>query len=128
MQRAGFQRFPKEEGGVGADCWSLEYRPPPTWESRGSLLQGSPQFSALVGKTRVSCPLFQELRKDKMAEAYSEIGMKSDVSVALSLFPGLGGVGDVPESPIPSSYHLQKPMGRPPEAMVNPAVSSLDRM
>ena len=36
----------------------------------------------LVSKTSVSCRLLQELRKDKMAEAYSEIGMKSDVSVA----------------------------------------------
>ena len=73
---------------------NIEPRPPhPTWESGGSLLQGSPQFSTLVGKTSVSCPLFQELRKDKMAEAYSEIGMKSDVSVALSLFPRLGWCG-----------------------------------
>ena len=63
-----------------------------------------------------------------MAEAYSEIGMKSDVSVALSLFPRLGWCGGCSQSPIPSSWHPQKPMGWPPEAKVNPAVSSLDKV
>jgi hypothetical protein len=48
-------------------------------------LIGEPTFSALkVSKTSVS-PLLQALQKDKMAEAYSEIGMKGEVSVALSI-------------------------------------------
>lgn len=68
---------------------NIEPCPPPNLGISRGFLCRSPQFSALVGKTSVSCPLLQELRKDKMAEAYSEIGMKSDVSVTLSLFPRL---------------------------------------
>lgn len=102
MQRAGSSEVSKGLGkrvGLELIVGALNIEPCPTWESRGFLLQGSPQLSMLVGKTSVSCPLLQELRKDKMAEAYSEIGMKSDVSVVLSWFPRLGRCGGCSQSP-----------------------------
>lgn len=55
---------------------------------------GSPLFSALVSKLCVPRPLlFQALQKDKMAEAYSEIGIKGEVSADSQ---GLGQGGDAP--------------------------------
>lgn len=63
---------------------------------RGFLLQGGLLSPTLVAKACVSRPLLlQVLQKDKMAEAYSEIGLKGEVRAALG--PQVGpGDGEAP--------------------------------
>lgn len=79
-------------------AWSLDCGSPLPTRTQRLPAAGRPAVShaGLVAKACVSRPLLlQVLQKDKMAEAYSEIGLKGEVRAALG--PQVGpGDGEAP--------------------------------